>query len=205
MSLIAKESGGSNIPPLEQDIYEAVCLWIIDMGTQVEEYKGEAKTKHKCFMTFVVPSETVLIDGEKKPRVVSREYPVSLHERATLRAHLEAWRGRQFTDEELRGFDLRNVVGKPCRIQTGLTSGGNTKIVGILKPKEPAKIPEEMEAGTFVLDDFDGGDLPEWIPNFVKDKIAESPEYQRKTQNSTPAQSQATADESDEPDEEMPF
>jgi len=180
MSLIATESGGSKIPPLEPDVYDAVCIAIIDLGTQKDELQGDVKSRRKVFVTWAVDGETVDIDGEAKPRVISREYPVSLHERARLRQDLEAWRGRPFTADELKGFDLRTVAGKPCRIQTGLTSGGNAKVMSLLKAKKNTQVPDEMSVVTFDLSEWDGQEIPEGIPNFVGEKIAESPEFREK-------------------------
>jgi hypothetical protein len=44
-------------------------------------------------------------------------YTLSLSDKANLRKHLEAWRGRKFTPLELRGFDLENLIGVNCQIQ----------------------------------------------------------------------------------------
>lgn len=202
MSLIAKESGGSSIPPLEPDVYEAICTSLIDLGTQVDEFKGEVKSRQKVFVTWAVADETVEIDGEAKPRVISREYAVSLHERARLRADLEAWRGKAFTPEELRGFDLRSVLGKPCRITTGLTEGGNNKVLNLMKTKNPCSVPEPLEPFAFTLDEYEGGELPEQIPGFIADKIRESPEYQRKNE---PKMREVNVAVNDEADENVPF
>lgn len=202
MSLIAKEKGGSSIPPLDPDVYEAVCTAIIDLGTQTTEYEGVSKTARRVFFTWAVDGETVEIDGEAKPRVISREYPVSLHERARLRADLEGWRGKPFTKDELAGFDLKNVLGKPCRLNTGLTSGGNAKVTGILKTKQPAQVPEGMETVFFSLDDWSGGELPEAIPEFICNKIIESPEYRAKTK---PAVREVDVAVNDDLGEDVPF
>ena len=46
-----------------------------------------------------------------RPAAISKEFTLSLHERANLRRVLISWRGRQFTAEELGGFELANVLG----------------------------------------------------------------------------------------------
>ena len=42
---------------------------------------------------------------------VRQKYTASLNEKAKLRHDLEAWRGRAFTTDELRAFDLENLIG----------------------------------------------------------------------------------------------
>jgi hypothetical protein len=37
-----------------------------------------------------------------------------LHEKARLRKDLESWRGRAFTDAELKNFDLEVLIGANC-------------------------------------------------------------------------------------------
>ena len=56
------------------------------------------------------------IEGKDLPRAISREYTLSLHKKANLRADLESWRGKGFTDRELEGFDLENILGKNCML-----------------------------------------------------------------------------------------
>jgi hypothetical protein len=76
----------------------------------------EAKPKHKVAIFWE------LLDEDYKqpngdPHNIRKEYTVSLDRKATLRADLQAWRGVAFTEEELDGFDLENVLGKYCRMQ----------------------------------------------------------------------------------------
>src|SRR5262249_30756803 len=45
---------------------------------------------------------------------VSRVYTLSLNELSILRKDLAAWRSRDFTDDELKGFDLETIIGHAC-------------------------------------------------------------------------------------------
>jgi hypothetical protein len=51
-----------------------------------------------------------------KPFSCSKKYTASLNEKATLRHDLESWRGRAFTQEELKGFDLEKVIGVNAQV-----------------------------------------------------------------------------------------
>ena len=46
-----------------------------------------------------------------KPFHVQKRYTLSLHEKAGLRKDLESWRGKPFSDTELQGFDVENLLG----------------------------------------------------------------------------------------------
>jgi hypothetical protein len=41
---------------------------------------------------------------------------LSLNEQANLRSILEGWRGKAFSEEELAGFDIAALLGKPCLV-----------------------------------------------------------------------------------------
>jgi hypothetical protein len=52
-------------------------------------------------------------------------YTASLFEKANLRKHLESWRGRKFTDDELKEFELENLIEANCQIQVIHNIGNN--------------------------------------------------------------------------------
>ena len=114
MPIIASAKSGGSFEPVSEGVHIANCISIIDLGDQYSEKYD--KTQRKVLLTWEVTDETIEIDGEEKPRVISNEYTLSLSEKANLRTHLEAWRGKNFTQEELDGFDLQNVLGKPCQL-----------------------------------------------------------------------------------------
>ena len=48
---------------------------VIDLGEQWSE--AFQKTNHKVMITWEVTDESTTIDGEEKPRVISKEYTLS--------------------------------------------------------------------------------------------------------------------------------
>ena len=46
---------------------------------------------------------------------------------------------KQFTDEELKGFDLTNVLGVTCDIDIGETKTGKSKVIAVYSPDGGAK------------------------------------------------------------------
>ena len=92
---------------------------------------------------------------------------------------LENWRGRAFTQEEMDGFDLRNVLGKPCMISVvhGTKSDGSTyaKVGSVSKMPKGMNIASKT-ANPLINFDLDAPDaleqmtkLPEWVQNRIKE------------------------------------
>jgi hypothetical protein len=113
MALIATENGGKEFTPAPEGLHPAVCVDIVDMGEVENKFKPGTK-QHKCRIVWQIAETDP--DNEDKRFIVSGFYTVSLNEKANLRKDLENWRGRKFTSEELKGFDLEKLIGVNCQI-----------------------------------------------------------------------------------------
>ena len=141
MSFIAKDSGGGDFKKVAPGVHIGRCFKLIDLGTQEETYEGEAKLLPKVCVYWELTGEdeegAPLIDSNGDPLVIWQEYTMSLGKKAKLRAALESWRGKAFTDEELKGFDVSKLIGAFCMVnvthKTSQTSGKNRK-AGIIQP-----------------------------------------------------------------------
>jgi len=183
MPLIAKQKTKSAVPPLEGGTYIAVCVGVIDLGEQSnEKYKNYS---NKVLMIFEIPSETVDVEGEQKPRWLSREFTVSLNEKSNLAKTLVPWLGRELTEQEEKdGFDLSVMLGKSCQLQVIIASKEDrqynniTAIIGLPKGFPSPTATSEM----LLFDIYDWSDdtfakLPEWI----QEKIKKSTEYRTRS------------------------
>lgn len=112
MGLTARDSGGGDYTPPPQGTHPAVCVAVIDLGTQHSELYD--KWQAKVLLGWELDADPPRADGA--PHTAWKRFTLSLHAKAGLRAALEAWRGRNFTAEELAGFDLKNIAGKGCLI-----------------------------------------------------------------------------------------
>jgi len=92
---------------------------------------------------------TIDVDGKEMPMTISKSYTVSLHEKAGLRKDLSAWRGRDFTDEEAKAFDVSKLIGAYCMVnvttsenngKTYSNVGGLTPLPSALKNAKPAPV-----------------------------------------------------------------
>ncbi len=188
MSIFVSASSGGNYPerkPLEAGAYAAICDMVVDLGVQPSP-GGQFAPKRTLLLRFQIPSERVEItkDGETKslPAVISRTVGLSLNEKATLRQLLQSWRGRAFTAEELKKFDLTAVLGKPAFINvTHSTKGDKTyaNLTSIMPlPKGMAAPTLEGEALWWSsdspnLDAF--SKLPAWVQEKISNRIIEQP------------------------------
>lgn len=154
----------------------ARCCAVIDLGTQETTYQGEAKSSAKLLLTFELAEQR----SDGTPHRVSRRMTASLHKKAQLRAFLEQWRGRAFTDDELRAFNVGKLLGAPCLLNLVHVERAGKQYANILSV---SPVPKGMTAPDLhepaVLFDLAA---PDWqvfagLGSRLQDTIAASPEY----------------------------
>ncbi len=127
-------------PTAPQGTFPAVCVDVIDQGMVTTKFGGEENTRHMVRVVWQIDEE----DADRKRFLVRKDYTASLHEKAKLRAELKNWRGKEFTFDELVGFELETVVGAPCMISVVHnqgSKGGTFANVGAVM-----KLPKGMTA-----------------------------------------------------------
>jgi hypothetical protein len=183
MGLVAKDGGGKKIPPVPAAVYNAVCYMVMDLGTHFD--KKFSKHSHSVLIGWELPTERIIIekDGVKHdlPRAISKKYTLSLHEKAALRKDLQTWRGKMFTEEEAKGFDLNNLLGKSCMIQVIHEKNGETTYanVGAIMPimKGVTPLVAENPLRFYSIDD-NRDVIPDGTPQWIIDQIRSSEEWQ---------------------------
>lgn len=175
------DTGGGDFTPAPEGTHIARCIELIDIGHQHGEYQGEKNVREQVIIRWELPTETIEIDGSPEPMIVSKFYTNSLGEKANLRADLEAWRGRKFTPEELGGFDLNNILGKPCFVTVVHNDKKKAKVTGVTGlPKGTTCPPQVKQSKAFWIEEWDGntnsGPFAE-LPNGFQKMIKESDEY----------------------------
>jgi hypothetical protein len=190
MGLIAKESGGGgSFTPVPPGMHLARCYRIIDLGTQASTYQGTTKKLPKVMLQFEVHGEDDMgkpITTEKgEPMSISKNFTLSLADKATLRLDLQTWRGREFNADELRGFELKNVLGAWAMLSILKEVGGDGKeytnikaILGVPPAIKRAGLPAGHN--DLKLFSIDEPDMPLFnsFSNSLKEKIEKSPEWQ---------------------------
>lgn len=184
MAIVATDTGGGgNFSPMPVGNHVAVCNMVVDLGQQRSVGQYGEKIKPEVWIRWETPDE--IIDWTDKdgnaqsgPRVIGNTYTVSLHENANLRGMLESWRGRQFTEEERKGFDITKLLGAPCMINvTHSEKNGKTyaNVVSVTPlPKALKENPPKTSIGLLLYDDENVANyeqLPEWLQKKINDQI----------------------------------
>ncbi len=188
--------------------YIARCYQMLHIGTVEETIMGEDKRMNKVRIGWELPTELKVFDQSKgeQPLVISKEFTLSLNEKATLRKMLASWRGKDFTEDEAKGFNILKLLGVPCMLnvihKTSKTGNEYSDIASITPMPKGATCPEQINKS--IVWDFEEPDfvLLESLPDFIKDKIKSSEEYQSlDAANAHHVKETGT----DEPTDDLPF
>lgn len=171
VSISVSESGGNDreFKVLPAGPHNAACQLIADLGLQETPY-GD---KHKVYFRFEVPGERIQYEKEgveyDVPMSIGATYTLSLNERANLRKFLEAWRGKQFTKEELEGFELTNLLGKPVMliVTNKVDKEGKTRAYIDTATRSTGPVELESEPQAFGPSSPDLEQAPNWIQEAI--------------------------------------
>lgn len=165
--------------------YIARCYQMIEIGTVVESIMGQEKVLKKVRVGWELPTELRVFREEngEQPLVISKEYTLSLHEKSSLRKDLKSWRGKDFTEEEARSFDITKLLGVPCMLNIIHKPSKSDptrlfeEISGITSIPKGLKVPDQITK-TLLLsyDNFDE-EVFNSLPDFIKQKMQTSAEW----------------------------
>jgi len=156
-----------HLPP--QENIQAVCFDVWDLGRQQSDFKGESRIQHKLKIGFELEARIESNDDFNGKRFkIFKDYTHSLSKKSNLRKDLTAWRGKAFTDEELAGFDLDNLIGANCLLNIihyqGQDGQTRAKISAISQlPKGMVKITPDT-----------GREIPQWIADIQAKAVPET-------------------------------
>lgn len=173
-----KDRAKPKIPPVEPGVYMAICVGVIDLG---EQYSDKFKTfANKVKIVFELVGETVEVDGEQKPRQLSKEFTISASKKANLRTFLQSWNTATYSDDEFNDLELFDQLGKPCQLTVVLNEtkeyANIESIMGIPKGfPAPTTTTELIKWDMSQWDDEVFAKLPDW----VQDQIKNSTEYKK--------------------------
>lgn len=182
---IYAEKKESDFQKVEPGTYVARCYSMIEIGTVETEFNGEKKTAKQVNITWELPEELAVFKEENgpEPYVVSKTYTLSMHEKATLRKDLESWRGKSYTNDEVKRFDITKLLGQPCLLnivhETSKTDPSKVyvKVSSVSKLMKGQEVGEQINPTRLLsFDKFDWNvfdNLSDWL----KDKIKSSAEY----------------------------
>jgi hypothetical protein len=172
---VTKSSGRKKFEAMKDGLKQARIAQIIDIGTRQRTDQngvprvfpdGNPMMVNEVIFTFEFPEETIEIDGESKPRWVSKRFGLSSSQRSNLYKLCEAALGK-FTENVL------DLAGKQVTVNVGTTSGGNNNIKDILPAMgEVGELSKEFLS--FDLSDPDievFNSFPDWIKEEIKSSV----------------------------------
>jgi hypothetical protein len=182
MGLTASDKGGGDFEILDAGVYVAVCYCVVDLGTQ-HNVKYD-QWQHKVMLGYEIPDERIEIekDGQMKdlPRVISRQFTLSLSDKGYLKPYLESWRGKKFTFEEQVSFDISKLLKANCQLNVihneyeGKTYANITTAMPLIKGIE--RRDPENPLIYYSMEDH-GLNIPEEVYDWQKKIIMKSKEY----------------------------
>ena len=164
--------------------YIARCYQMIEIGTVKEIILGKEKILPKVRIGWELPTELKVFKEEngEQPLVISKEFTLSMADKANLRIALKSWRGKDFTEEEAKSFDITKLLSVPCMlniIHKPSKDGTKTyeEISGITPMPKGVVCPVQINK-TFVLsyDEFNEAKFNS-LPDFIKNKMQVSMEF----------------------------
>jgi hypothetical protein len=201
MAIYAENTSAPSTPAPEGN-HIARCVSMIDMGTQKNKFDPSKADQRKVQLGFELPGE---LREDGKPFLLRQKFTLTMHEKGSLRKFLQAWRGKAFTEEEAKRFDITKLLGLACMLNVmhetkeGKTYANISTVAQMPKGMEaPAQLTPTLE---FSLDlaSYDAL-VYESLPDYLKEEIALSPEY-RALQAPAAKLEPVTADE----EEGLPF
>ena len=173
-----KDRAKPAVPPMEPGVYVGVCVGVLDLGEQYSE--NFKKYSNDVRFIWEIPGETVMVDGEEKPRQLSRTFTISAGKKSNLRKFLSSWNGKAYTDGEFGELELFDQLGKGCQLQVVLSEDGQYNNIDNLMGL-PKGMPAPKASSPFIKWDMDQWDEEAFqaLPDWAREKIEKSTQYQK--------------------------
>jgi len=171
--MIIKDTGTA-FESVAAGTHVARCIGLTGIGTHERDWQGTKRLSSEIMITWELPFE-LMSDG--RPYTISAFYTRSLADKANLRHALKNWRGRDFTADELKAFELRNVLDKGCQVVAAENDKGKVRVTSVAGLPKGLELPDRVN-------DLKYFDPEEWdqeaydsLSDGIKKIINESFEY----------------------------
>lgn len=158
---------------IDPGTYAARCYGIVSLGTQ-PALNPQFKPTFKVVALFELPND---LAPNGKPMGASQflnAYLGSSKKPSKTAIFLNSWRGRPFTEEEAKGFDLMKVVGAPCLLSIvhEERNGKVREVISSIAPlmKGMTIPPMVNQPIRYEIEDGKNGTfqaLPEWMQKMI--------------------------------------
>jgi hypothetical protein len=154
------KDNAENFEPMPTGLQQAILVNVFDIGYQMNNLDG--LPVHQCVFLWE-------LDKRKKDGTrftVTKRYTASLNDRANLRRDLVSWRGKEFTPEQIKGFDSNNLIGLNCTLNlVEKTTKKGRPYVDVATVMNMRKGDEKLTAE--MARDY----MPEWIKKAIAAQV----------------------------------
>jgi hypothetical protein len=196
----------STFEPAPEGTHVARCFGCVALGTQ---HSAQFADSFKVMLMFELPEHMIETEDGAKPAVVSKEYTLSIGPKSNLGKALESWRGRGFTKEEMKGFEISNVVGAPCQItvshKTSAKGGVWADIIAIVGVPKNYKAPDQWHKSVKYEVEHGKNEVFLALPEWIQKKIGACEEWQPSTAKPTTAPEPPEGQPPEVDDDGVPF
>lgn len=198
-----KPKSGGNYEQPPAGSHAAVCVAVIDLGTQTEKYGDKPPTEsRKVFLVWELCDEKT---SEGKPHYLGNRFTLSIHEKSNLGQLLRSWGAKLAKDDE---YDVRKLAGKSCLLN--ITHETSTKGNEYAAVAGLAPLPKGMKASNPTVKPFawefePGAKYPtyDWLPYVHGTALKTVLDQAAEAKGGQPAG--AAAGDAAESDDQIPF
>lgn len=195
-----QDTSKGDFPKHPVGAFGARCIDVIDLGHSVVTFPGQKDYLAQKMVLVFYTGEYDENTGE--PVTAAQEYTLSGSPKGNLRKVLESWRGRPYTDEEVRvnGFPLDSLYNVPVLVTVSEVKSKKGK--GYAKITALSPLPKGMVApdlpSDYVRDDF-------WINRKTQYTLDVEAFYTKNGGRPVQQGEEKLADELDKPEQDLPF
>jgi len=176
-----KDRARPKLPPVEPGVYIAVCVYSIDLGEQLCEYKDKTKSySNQVKLGFELIGESVEIDGKQEPRILGRTLNFARSKNGGLRKFVQSWLGKTFTDDEFNELDTNDLVGKAAQLSVVLNETGEYANIDTIM-QLPKGVAAPTPVSPLIRYDMEPWDDAAFtaLPDWAQEQIKKSSQYQK--------------------------
>lgn len=182
MAIFATSEASSKLEAIETGSHIATCVQMIHIGTVSIEFEGKPVKGNKVRITFELPGLLVKFkeDEPEQPRFISKEFTLSLGSKASLRKFLDTWRGKPFTEDEAKAFDITKLLGVSCMLSIGSKTSAKGQAYNTIDSALalPKGIPAPTQLTPTIEVNYDNiSQTWKHIPVYLREKMELTPEF----------------------------
>lgn len=214
--VVIKAKSKPEHPIIEAGLHPFVIQGVYHVGTIPGS--GGFDAKNTLVLVFELPEVPPIESKDEKgqikllPRVLSKRYTLSMNSKARLRIELESLRGKPFTEDEAKTFEVQRLLGAGGQLQVMHTHKDDrtfANVNALLPAPKGVKYKGSMDQVCFSVDSLEqAAELEqERVPDWIKELVKKSEEYTELYRNGgkarqVPVQEQPPEDQSQD---DVPF